>query len=125
MCILTTCILKGKNMKIYGTENNEFILRELGTRIKDSRIAMSISQRDMAAKAGLSLSTVIRMEKVEAVNVDHILNVMRVLNLLPNLEMLIEEQIPLPVEQLEHKKKRQRVSKVSKTSDEWKWGDET
>lgn len=112
-------------MKIYGTENNEFILRELGTRIKDSRIAMSISQRDMAAKAGLSLSTVIRMEKGEAVNVDHILNVMRVLNLLPNLEMLIEEQIPLPVEQLEHKKKRQRVSKVSKISDEWKWGDET
>lgn len=114
-------------MKIYGTESNVYILKELGKRIQDARISMSITQKQLAENAGISASTMERIENGENVKVENILNVMRALSLLSNLEILIPEQevVPSVMLDLGGRKKRvslKRVKNVEET--EWKWGDE-
>ncbi|MBQ8879143.1 MAG: helix-turn-helix transcriptional regulator [Lachnospiraceae bacterium] len=112
-------------MKIYGTENNYYILKEIGKRIKDTRIVLSMTQKDMALKAGVAPKTIERIENGENVKIENLLNVLRVLNLLQNFEILVPEQEFLTQE--EHSKKRQRASKKrveDKEASGWKWGDE-
>lgn len=112
-------------MKIYGDENNSFILKEFGQRIKDVRISQVMTQKDLCEKAGVSFSTIARIENGEGINTDNLLKVMRALNLLQNWDLLIPEQDQTPDEILKEKNKRKRVSKIKeKEVEEWTWGDE-
>lgn len=112
-------------MKIYGEENNTFILNELGQRIKDIRISRSYTQQELAQMSGVSFSTIVRLERGDAVNTDNFLRILRVFNLLKNLDLLVPEQKQTPEEVYKNIPKRQRSSKrKSKNVQEWKWGDE-
>ena len=101
-------------MKILGEENNEWILIELGKRIKDIRISQSITQEELAHSAGLSFSTVVRVEKGEGSNIENLMKILRVLNLVQNFDLLVPEQQPSPEELFKNKPKRQRASKKKK-----------
>ncbi|XCP85231.1 hypothetical protein ABXS75_00010 [Roseburia hominis] len=79
-------------MTIYGNENNETIMMELGQRIRDTRIRMQITQAGMAEQSGVAIRTIVRMEKGESVYLDSMLNVLRVLGVLENLNLLLQEQ---------------------------------
>ena len=114
-------------MRIYGMENNDTIMKELGQRLKDTRIAIPLTQQELADRAGISLRTVIRIEKGESVRIDYILSVLRAMDLLKNLEIVIPEQIISPVQLHDYGKKRKRATssrKKQKVENEWKWGDE-
>lgn len=112
-------------MKIYGDENNSFILKELGQRVKDIRINQVMTQKDLCEKAGVSFSTVVRIENGEGINTDNLLKIMRALNLLQNWDLLIPEQDQTPDEILKEKNKRKRVFKIKEEKvKEWTWGDE-
>ncbi|MCD8362286.1 MAG: helix-turn-helix domain-containing protein [Lachnospiraceae bacterium] len=113
-------------MRITGFENNEVILRELGQRIKDTRIAMNDTQSDLAEKSGVALSTLSRMERGESVGLENLLNILRALGALPNLELLLQEQTLRPTDIADRKTKRKRASKSGKASakNTWVWGDE-
>ena len=52
-------------MKISANENEKAIMIELGTRIKDNRIAMNLTQTELAEKCGVSPSTETRIENGE------------------------------------------------------------
>lgn len=113
-------------MKIYGTENNEFLLKELGQRIRDTRIASRLSQKNLSDKTGLSVATIVRIEAGENTSVGNMLKILRALNLLQGLDVLIPEQELKPTELFDVGKKRQRVTEASKnkTSDAtWEWGE--
>ena len=119
--------IKGDAMRIYGMENNDTIMKELGQRLKDTRIAIPLTQQELADRAGISLRTVIRIEKGESVRIDYILSVLRAMDLLKNLEIVIPEQIISPVQLHDYGKKRKRATssrKKQKVENEWKWGDE-
>lgn len=113
-------------MKLYGNESNEVILREIGQRVKETRILSNIKQADLADRAGISMTTLTHIEKGIAVRFDHLLNVLRVLNCLSNVELLIPEQEIRPSDYFEKKRKRKRVrtSKEEIRKTDWKWGDE-
>jgi transcriptional regulator with XRE-family HTH domain len=49
-------------MRIENSLNDDVILRELGMRIAQYRINSDLSQKEMAAKSGLSNTTVERIE---------------------------------------------------------------
>ena len=49
-------------MKLTGVETNKIILKELGQRIKDIRISMSLTQEELALKSGVSIRTIVRLE---------------------------------------------------------------
>lgn len=110
-------------MKITGNENNKIILVELGRRIRDVRISRSITQQVLSQNAGVSFSTVVRVENGEGVNIENYMKILRNLDLLSNFDLLIPEQQPTPEELFKGKPKRQRASKQKKAR-EWKWGDE-
>lgn len=112
-------------MKIYGDENNDFILKELGQRIKNVRISRSITQKELAIDAGVSYNTVIRFENGEGANLENVIKIMRVLGILQNFNLLIPEQELTPEELFNGVSKRKRASKLKKHEDRWKWGDET
>ncbi len=113
-------------MKLYGTENNETIMQELGKRIQDIRISMNMTQAEMAERSGVALRTIARIEKGESVKVENVLNVLRVLQALPNLELLLKEQVLAPTDMVDHRKKRKRAAsgKKSREDEVWVWGDE-
>ena len=114
-------------MKIYGTESNDYILKEFGKRIHDTRISVTMTQRELAERAGVSLSTMERIENGDNVKIENILNVMRALSLLSNLDILIPEQEIIPTIVIEQRVRRQRVRKGRQNEAhtvDWKWGDE-
>lgn len=99
------------------------IMKELGQRIQESRIAMNLTQAQMAERSGVALRTVARIEKGESVNVENVLNVLRVLG---NLNQLVQEQVLAPTELIDVGKKRRRASGKQKSQkrETWVWGDE-
>jgi len=112
-------------MKITGHENTPLIMKELGQRIKDTRIAASLTREELALKSGASLSTVVRAENGSNVGFDQMINIIRALGSLSNIDLLLAEYKPSPVDIANGKKKRQRAS-AAKTPKgvTWKWGDE-
>ena len=113
-------------MRITGYENNETLLKELGQRIKDARIATNYSQSEMAERSGVALSTLARIERGEGVTIENILNVLRALGVLSNLEVVLPEQTVKPTDIADCKPKRRRVSKDRNKSakSDWIWGED-
>lgn len=113
-------------MKIFGIENNEMIMKEMGIRIKDTRISIELTQQGLAERAGISQRTIERIENGENVKVENIINVLRAMQLLQNLENLVPEQRLRPTELYDNHKKRVRAvsKKHADITIEWKWGDE-
>lgn len=112
-------------MRIYGEENITFVLQELGHRAKDIRIRRNMTQKDLAENAGVSFSTVVRIERGESVNLDNFMRVIRVFDLLGNFELLIPEQELTPEEIFKGRSKKKRAHKIQKSdAHEWVWEDE-
>lgn len=113
-------------MKIYGYENNIFILKEIGNRIKDIRISKSMTQKELALNAGVAHSTVIRVENGEGANLDNLIKIIRILGFTQNFDLLIPEQEMTPEDIFMNKEKRKRVtkSKDNYEKSEWIWEDE-
>lgn len=111
-------------MKIYGDENNSFLLHEIGERIKEIRIAQNLTQEEVAEDVGISLSTIKRFEAGNGGTMDNFLRLLRYFELLQNLEVLIPEQQQSAEEIYRGISKRRRASKEKKSDEEFKWGDE-
>ncbi|MCF0232632.1 MAG: helix-turn-helix domain-containing protein, partial [Enterococcus sp.] len=114
------------HMKITGFENNSAILKEFGQRIADQRLAMGLSQEDLAKHAGISSKTIARLEAGNSVSFSHIISILRSLKMLANIELLIPEFQMLPTEIYDGIKKRKRAprNRSSQSKATWKWGDE-
>ena len=115
-------------MKITDYASNKEVLCELGKRIKDTRIAIPMTQKEMAKATGLGVSTVSAMEQGKNVSVDSLIRVLRVLSLVSNFDILIPEQGIRPSQIMELGKKRERATSKRKADvkgqSDWKWGDE-
>lgn len=115
-------------MKITEYMSNKELLTELGTRIKDTRIAIPMTQKEMATSAGLAINTVSAIESGKPVSVDSLINVLRILGLLSNFDILVPEQGVRPSQIVELGKKRERATSKRKADNnnkaDWKWGDE-
>ena len=85
--------------------NEKSILIELGHRIKQNRIALNITQAELAKRCGISLSTETRIES----GIDNYIKILKGLNVLENLDVLIPEIQPDFKSLYEQKTLRQRV----------------
>jgi transcriptional regulator with XRE-family HTH domain len=121
-------------MEISPLLSDQSILAELGLRVQRIRLEKNLRQIDLANEAGVSKSTVARLESGEAaVQLVSFLRVLRVLGALDRFEMLLPEARVGPIEALKFEKKgRQRAMsperKASKnvalsTGKPWVWGD--
>jgi transcriptional regulator with XRE-family HTH domain len=76
------------------------ILNKLGTRLKASRISSGLKQQELAAESGVGVSTIAKIESGQSVSLSLLVSVMRTLGLLENLDLLVPEQKPSPIELL-------------------------
>jgi len=84
------------------------IIQEAGKKIAEWRIKQEMSQSDLAVQSGISLSSVQKIERGESTNFALLLSVLRTLRKLENLEFLIKEEEPSPMELYLATQKKQR-----------------
>lgn len=114
-------------MRFTEKSSDTAILEELGSRIAQYRLHRNLTQEDLAKEAGMSLRTLVRIERGYPAQMPNIIRLLRVLRLLVNMEALIPELPVSPVQQLKMEgKKRKRASSksVMPTSKQpWSWGE--
>lgn len=96
-------------MKITGNENEQAILKELGTRIKQYRISLNVTQSNLADKCGISASTVVRIENGVDSKFSNYIKILNGLRLIQNIDILIPEIQPDFKALFEQKAPRQRA----------------
>lgn len=91
--------------------SDQAILETVGKRLKEYRLKMNLTQRELSENAGISLFTVTQIENGKSVSFSMILSVLRSLRMLDNLEMMVPEIKISPLELLRFKgKTRKRAS---------------
>ena len=104
------------------------ILAKIGERLKSIRLKQNIAQQGLAEEAGVSLSSVKKIEKGEIGSFDSWLRVLRTLGKLDVLQPLVEEEQLSPNEYYElvhgtHANQRKRAArtlqKKEKEASEW------
>jgi len=112
---------------IYALSDNA-ILERIGRRLKDVRLRQNITQRSLAASAGVSLSTVKKIERGEIGSFDGLLRLLRILGKLDVLQALVDEEplSPAAYYELVHSAQRQtrkraagRLNDARKEESEW------
>ena len=108
------------------------VLSEIGERLGRLRLNRNLTQAALAAEAGVSKSTIERLEKGESVQLTSFVRVLRALDLAEKLDLLVPEPSLSPMARLESQgKERQRASPPSRPNDPeeegsaetWTWGE--
>lgn len=98
----------------YMSSLNEEILKDLGERLKQQRLNLNLTSKELAEKSGVSMRTINGFERGEKnISLLNLLELLRALGLVDNLKELIPKLpaiSPLQMMELE-KKKRKRVRK--------------
>ena len=116
-------------MVITDYSSTEEVMRELASRIRDTRVDMAVTQKELSEMANCSLRTITNLEAGRDVSFATVIDVLRALNLLQNMDLVIPAGDTRPMIILERQNAgaaaRRRVSKRKRVSeDTWKWGDE-
>jgi transcriptional regulator with XRE-family HTH domain len=75
-------------------------LEQLGARLKDQRIAQSLTQAQLAKLAGVGVRSVSRLEETGTGRTDTLLRVLTALNIVDRLDTLLPEATPSPLAML-------------------------
>ena len=106
---------------------DQAILEELGHRLAASRLEKNLTQVQLAEEAGVSKSTLQRLEAGEvATQLSGFVRVCRALGLLERLDVLLPEAVPGPMARLKHRgreRRRARSKKTVATPRKWTWGE--
>lgn len=116
-------------MQINKNLTDESVLAEIGGRISQRRIVLELTQAELARQAGVAKRTVERIESGASAQMISMIRIFRVLDLLQNLERMIPETSPGPMDLLKSKGKiRKRASKSNKPAGDktpWTWDEES
>jgi transcriptional regulator with XRE-family HTH domain len=114
-------------MKLTKMISDDMILAEIGERVASRRIDFQLTQARLAEQAGVGKRTVERLENGASTQMSSVIRVFRVLDLIPQLDRMIPEIGPRPMDLLKRKgkvRKRASSSHSDETSDEpWTWDD--
>ena len=108
------------------------ILEELGERVARHRLNKNLTQEELAEQAGVGTATLKRLEHgSSSTQLSNLISVLRVLGLDQNLELLVPDVPPSPVQMAKMQKKnaRQRARKrknspLKDVDPTWTWGDD-
>jgi transcriptional regulator with XRE-family HTH domain len=93
------------------TWTDEAVMVELGRRLERRRLARNETQAELAARAGVDRTTVIRIEQGAGGTIKALLRILRADGLLGGLDALVPPPEAGPIELLErHGRRRQRAS---------------
>ena len=92
------------------------ILEKLGARMKACRISGGLKQQELAGESGVGVSTIAKIESGQSVAFSLLVSVMRTLGLLENLDLLVPEQKPSPMELLKTQGKKVKRVRTKKNN---------
>lgn len=99
-------------------------LKTIGNRVRHYRINIGYTQQEFADHAGISVSSICRLEKGASIQLDTLIRILSALQLDGNIELLIPDQTKRPSYYLQPPEKvRQRVRKSTKQAEKFQWGD--
>jgi transcriptional regulator with XRE-family HTH domain len=112
-------------MKIDNLLTDETVLGELGKRIARTRLEQNTSQASLAAEAGVSKTTLERLERGGGIQLESFVRILRALDLLDRLDLVVSEPLPSPIERLDSRgRQRQRAREGGAKQDPpapWAW----
>lgn len=117
-------------MRIENQNSDQAVLDELGARLARTRLEQNVSQERLAGEAGISKSTVERVETGREVKLTSLVRILRALGRLELLEQLLPDPLPSPIERARiHGRMRRRATESrrkdeAKQPGEWRWADE-
>jgi transcriptional regulator with XRE-family HTH domain len=113
---------------------DEDVLAELGARLERVRLERNVTQRELAAAAGVGRKAVQRIEAGESITLTSLVRMLRALGLLEGLERLIPATTPSPIELLQTRgrprrrasgeRAKRKGSPPPERDNPWRWGDE-
>jgi transcriptional regulator with XRE-family HTH domain len=113
-------------MTISNLLTDEAVLDELGRRLAHARLERNVSQAELAAEAGISKSTLERIERGDPVQINNFVRVLRALGQLDELDHVVPEPLPRPLERLSSEGKRRKRARRHQTDPTqpllWSWG---
>ena len=122
-------------MQITNGLTDDAALAELGSRLARARLARNLTQRQLADQAGVSVDTVRRLERRQSITLTALLRLLRALGQLDVLDLLLGDELPSPIEQLERERGRRRRAtgahgqqpraKPTAEPRDWEWGEQT
>lgn len=105
----------------------QHLLATLGNRVARLRLARNLTQAALAREAGLSASSIKRLEAGENSSLDTLLRVLAVLGLEARLLDALPDPEVRPAERVRHggrERRRARGTAVAAPASEWAWGDD-
>lgn len=118
---INLCIFANMNTldisDLYERSNNDIIL-ELGERFRDYRIALRMTQKDIAEQSGVSVMTIVRFEKGGggSIRLDTFMSLLRTIQ---NLEGILGTVPEMPVSLYDERKaRRKQKQRVRRKADE-------
>jgi transcriptional regulator with XRE-family HTH domain len=117
-------------MRIENENSDKAVLDELGARLARTRLEQNISQEQLASDAGVSKSTVERIETGREVKLTSLVRILRALGRLELLDQLVPEPLPSPIERARIQGRLRQRAAESRRKDEakqsrlWHWASE-
>lgn len=98
------------------------ISQELGSRLKQARLNLNITQQEVADRAGLERKAIVNAEKGQTTLIN-LVSILMVLGLTEKLDLFIPQVLVSPVQllKLEGKKRRRARSSVPQDGGETEW----
>ena len=98
-------------------------ISKMSKRIKEYRIYVSITQKELADKSGVSIRSISRFENGEDISLSAFFKILKALELNDRLDFLVPDQSKRPSSYLESEKKRKRASGKKKICENtFVWG---
>lgn len=111
--------------KFEPTQSIDLVVEDLGIRLEAYRISRGIKQADLAARAGISRSTLMRLEAGTGGTIDSLVRVLQALDLTDRLSDLVPDAALSPLDPMsETGQRRLRVRDRKADSAPWSWDDE-
>ena len=103
-------------------------IRTISERIRNYRIDYPMTQKQLAARSGVSLRCIQRFEKGDDIQFGNLIKILNALDLDSNIEMLVPDITARPAAFVGNGFKRQRAHiakrEDGRTAEPFKWGDE-
>ena len=116
-------------MKVDKHLTDATILKEMGNRLARRRLELNLTQVELAFKAGVSKSTLERIEAGKSTQLTNYIRILRGLDLIHIMDSVLPQNTPGPIELIKNKgKERKRATPQKRTpapKKNWHWGDES
>ena len=111
-------------MLITNNLDGNVTMKEFAARFKQHRVAVRITQRELAKKTGVGLRTISRFEKGEEIGILTFIKLLQGVELERNLENVIPDYTRRPSYYANNGNLPKRAVRKKQADSEWKWGDE-